>query len=162
MIAASAWHRKCQRAGHRYWVASPEPDPALLHRAQAFARLRGVLAGMGIHVAADAVSQAGLSFLGGAPRSPNLRPGAGPEYSTVRIAEGQYSYTMVTLERLACSRCGRATLERHRMELHHEVSGVEQLGYVEGCSFCDAEGWMFKSHMPSVVAARKLAGKVVP
>lgn len=158
------WQRKRRLLATRrcYWIAHPARDPNLDHRSATFSRLRDALAGMGISLVADAASQAGLTFLGGAGRSPNLRPGAGPDYSTLRIAESQYSYTMVAVERLVCPRCGRATLERHRMEFHHETSGVEDFGYVDGCSFCDRDGWMFAGHMPSVVAARRLAAKVVP
>ena len=160
---AWSWKVGLVRNRRHYWVQHPAPDPALQHRSQAFEHMARIAAGLGVQLSfGQAVSQAGLSFLGGAPRNPNLKPGAGPEYSTVRIAEGEFSYTTIGLQRDYCSRCGRATLERHTMEVHHEASGVTKLGHVEGCSYCDRDGWMFKTHGPWTEAARKRAEKTVP
>jgi hypothetical protein len=110
----------------------------------------------------NAISEAGISFLGGAPRNPNLKPGKGSEYSTIRQAESLYAYTNVYTTRHYCSRCGRDTLERHSLELREPDQPIQIIGYVESCSSCDADSWMFVCHGPRTTAARKRDRKVVP
>src|SRR6188474_3148643 len=155
-----AWRRKARlRRGRRYWVTYPPPDPALFRRSTVFADLRKRF---GLPVASamgDAISAAGLSFLGGAPRNPNLKVAEGSDYSTVKYAESLYAYTMVITEKHYCPRCGRYTLERHQLELRDPDKPYKNLGYVESCSHCDAENWMFKVHGPRTEAARKIARK---
>lgn len=144
----------------RYWVRHPLPDPGIEHRSQVFATLLTKFGyGRGI---AHAVSEAGLGFLGGAPRNPNLATGK-KEYSSVRYAEQQYSYTTIVVTHRYCPRCGRYTQEKHSMELYDaEHSEQYKVGHLKVCSHCDREHWMFTSRMPTSVAMRQMRARSVP
>ena len=144
----------------RYWVRHPLPDEALQHRSQVFSTLLSKWGyGQGI---ADAVSNAGLGFLGGAPRNPDLS-GKGAAYSTVRYAEQQYNYATVVVTQSYCSRCGRYTSEKHSLELV-DVENQERLkvGHLKKCKYCDRSHWLFVSHMPSSVSMRTMRARSVP
>jgi hypothetical protein len=145
-----------------YKVSRPPRDPALDHRSDIFARLIRRYGGGMAGVVGDAASNAGLSFLGGAPRNPNLRPGAGREYSTVRYAEQEYAYTVVTIDSRYCAGCGRYTLERHTLGLRAPGQQDEKVGHVEVCATCNREHWMFRSQMPSNRARREMLARYVP
>lgn len=109
----------------------------------------------------EAVSNSGLSFLGGATRNPKLKVGTGSDYSHVREVSKYYGYTWISVERKYCFDCRRPTLERHTMELRSPQGTPTKIGYVEACSICDKDMWLFTGHMPKVVAARKRQTKVV-
>lgn len=144
---------------HRYWVRRPLPDRSIEHRSQVFAHLLARFGfGQGI---ANAVSEAGLGFLGGAPRNPNLATGR-KEYSHVRYAEQQYSYTTIVVTHRYCPRCGRYTQEKHSMELYDaDLNQQYKVGHLRVCSHCDREHWMFVSHMPKSVAMRQMRARTV-
>ena len=143
----------------KYLVQRPTPDPDLEHRSQVFAKLLLKFGyGRGI---ADAVSNAGLSFLGGAPRNPDLSTGK-PEYSTIRYAEKQYSYTTIVVTHRYCPRCGRFSEEKYSLELVNMNDEHVKVGHVRVCSHCDKEHWMFVSRMPGSVAMRQMRARSVP
>ena len=144
----------------RYWVRHPLRDPAIEHRSQVFATLLIKMGyGQGI---AGAVSNADLGPLGGAPRNPNLATGK-KEYSSVRYAEQQYSYTTIVVTHRYCPRCGRYTQEKHSMELYDAEHGEQyKVGHLKVCSHCDREHWMFVSRMPTSVAMRHQRARSVP
>jgi hypothetical protein len=111
---------------------------------------------------ADAVSNAGIGFLGGAPRNPDLSTGK-PEYSTVRYAEKQYNYTTVVVTHRYCPRCGHFSEEKHTLELvNSEENQRTKVGHVRACAYCDKDHWLFVSHMPSSVAMRTMRARSTP
>lgn len=143
-------------------VKRPTRNPDLDHRSDVFNRLIATFGGSIAGQLGEAASQAGLSFLGGAPRNPNLKPGAGPEYSTVRYAEQEYAYTVVTVDSRYCPGCGRYTLERHTLGLRAPGQTDQKVGHVEVCATCSREHWMFKSQMPSNKKRRAELARYVP
>jgi hypothetical protein len=109
----------------------------------------------------EAISDAGLGVLGGPPRNPNLKPGKGSDFSTVRQAEYAYPRTNVQVDVDLCPVCGLNKLETHTIQ----NVGVEEdygvVGSVRMCAECSKESWLFKSHMPSTVAARERDKRIV-
>jgi hypothetical protein len=142
----------------RYWVHRPEPDPALQHRSQVFARVLSSFGfGQGI---AHAVSNSDIGFLGGAPRNPDLSA-KGRAYSTVRYAEQEYAYTVVVVSNHYCPRCGRYTVEKHSMELRDSRRPAVKIGHVKKCNHCDRESWLFSSQMGRARTMRAMREKSV-
>ncbi len=136
-----------------------EADPAWLaaHSSDTFQRLRRrtrLLGGLG-----DAMSNAELGPFGGAPRKPQLKIGT-KEYSVVRYADHHLSYTVIQVDPVVCRRCGAAMAERHLIA--RMTDGVRSpVGSVRMCRNCQAESWMFRSHMPATRRARQWGRKVV-
>lgn len=98
---------------------------------------------------ADAVSTAGLPFLGGAPRNPPLAVGDS-EYSVVRYAEGQYAYTRVSRTKQWCPDCSRKRVEVFHFQLVAEDGAHASLGNYGVCHGCNPTHWLFESHMNTV------------
>ena len=121
------------------------------------------LEGAGYPRIAIAVANADLGFLGGAPVNPNLKPGQGPDYSTVRHAEGLYTFTMIHIAQVTCRKCHRVLeAERHDFTVHHEHHGIETIGHVIVCHHCEPDSPLFGfSHMPRAIARRKMLAKNV-
>lgn len=132
-----------------------EADDAWLaaHSSDTFARIRAYLSPL--VGPADALSQSPVSaILGGAPRNPVLRV-RDIQAEHVRYAEQRYAYTTVTVTRSLCRRCGDVVQQIYRLARVDEAGRRDEWGSVRACGRCDAESWMFKSHMPSAVALRK-------
>jgi len=109
---------------------------------------KGMFTGVSFPVM-DAASQAGLSFLGGAPRNPNLLPGEGSEYSVVRTAEGEFAFTKITRSKVVCNQCGRQTLVAENVNFVDDTGTWHDMGQVAACSRCDSDHWFFTKHLVS-------------
>jgi hypothetical protein len=107
-----------------------------------------------------AFADAQLGPYAGAPRYPTLKL-QDKVYSHVRYALRGYSYTSVQVELIGCPRCGYQLLEEHSLVLHRADGAAVTLGRVRMCRRCHREAWLFTSHMPSILAARKRDSRVV-
>jgi hypothetical protein len=141
-VADEGWRTEADDA----WLAT--------HRSGWFNRFRR-LGGVG-----DAVSQADLGILGGAPRQPPLNLG-GRSYAVIRRAEHQYAHTRVLILHRRCRQCGRQLVEVHRVVLVNADGTRRRVGEVRMCRRCQADSWLFFSRMPAVCRAREMARKVV-
>ena len=95
----------------------------------------------------EAMVDSGLSFLGNAPRNPNLMPGEGPEYSTIKYAEGEYAYTNVAKSTSRCERCSRRRMITFNVEFVVDNGQHLLLGNVAACKVCDRDHWIFTQHV---------------
>lgn len=139
------------------WRVEADDDWLAAHSSDTFQRLRRrtrLLGGLG-----DAMSNAELGPFGGAPRKPQLKVGS-KEYSVVRYADHHLSYTVIQVDPVVCRRCGAAMAERHLIA--RMADGVRSpVGSVRVCRNCQAESWLFRSHMPATRRARQWGRKVV-
>lgn len=139
------------------WRIEADPEWLATHSSDTFQRLRRrtrLLGGLG-----DATSNAELGPFGGAPRRPQLKIGS-KEYSVVRYADHHLSYTVIQVDPVVCRRCGASMAERHLIA--RMTDGVRTpVGSVRMCRNCQAESWMFRSHMPATRRARRWGRKVV-
>lgn len=139
------------------WRIEADAEWLAAHSSDTFQRLRRRTRLMG--GLADAMSNAELGPLGGAPRRPTLRIGR-KEYSYVRFADHHLSYTVIQVDPVVCRRCGTAMAERHLVSRLTE--GVRTtVGSVRMCRNCQSEAWLFHSHMPTTRRARVWGRKVV-
>jgi hypothetical protein len=131
-----------------------EADDAWLvsHRSTILAQFRRRF--RGLSGLAGSVSQAELGPFGGAPRNPRLRIG-GKAYAVVRYAHHRIAYTAVLVDLHRCRFCGHRFAETHRIQVVREAGGRVVVGAVQLCRRCQADSWMFRSHMPTAVAARR-------
>jgi len=148
--AAVCHHRQVSTPEH--WRVEADDQWHAAHRSTFFKRRRSRLAG--------AISLAELGPFGGAPRRPTLKL-TDKDYSHVRYAERYFSYTTIQIDLLECRICGNRLLEQHRLLLRGENGSHRALGRVRKCRRCDKESWLFTSHMPTVLAARRRQTKVV-
>jgi len=123
------------------------------HRSAFFKRRRRSAIG-------GAFSLAELGPFGGAPRNPRLKI-IDKDYSHVRYAERAYSHTIVQVELFDCRICGYRLLEEHRLLTWTQDGVVRMVGSIRRCRRCHRESWLFTSHMPAVVKARRRDAKVV-
>jgi hypothetical protein len=129
------------------------------HSGDVFARIRRVF--HPLTGGADAVSHSVLGgILGGTPRNPDLKV-RGVQAEQVRYAEKLYAYTTVAVELNACRRCEGVLEERHRLLLVDVHGGRTQVGSTRKCRSCDADSWMFTSHMPSARRRHREHARVV-
>jgi hypothetical protein len=139
------------------WRVEADDEWLATHSSDTFQRLRRrtrLLGGLG-----DAMSNAELGPFGGAPRKPQLKVG-GKDYSVVRYADHHLSYTVIQVDPVVCRRCGAAVAERHLIA--RMADGVRStVGSVRMCRNCQAESWLFRSHMPATRRARRWGRKVV-
>jgi hypothetical protein len=134
------------------WRTEADDQWHAAHRSTFFKRHRSRLF--------DAVSHAELGPFGGAPRRPKLKL-EGKEYSHVRYVDRHFSYTTIQVDLLLCPTCGYQMMEQHRL-LMRSAEGVEvAIGQLRRCRRCDKESWLFTSHMPAIIAARRRDAKVV-
>lgn len=99
----------------------------------------------------SAISEADLpGWLAGPKRRPNLKPGKGSEFSTVRSVEQGYAYTQIQVNETRCPKCG-SRVEEHTINNIDGDQGRHYVGTVRMCTKCQADSWMFKSHMPSLL-----------
>lgn len=141
--------RQWRTEGDDAWLAD--------HRSETFIRLRRRLPGQVGRAFADSV-------LGGTLFSPRRNPQLklDSRYTEqIRYAERQYSYTAVHVTMHRCRACGGRRLIRHRISLVATDGRRTLVGELAGCLRCNADGWMFRSRMPSVVAFRSRNYKVV-
>ena len=128
------------------------------HRSANFERLRRRLRRLGAF--GDALSNAELGPLGGAPRKPSLKIG-GKAYAVVRYVEHRISYTTISIDLDRCRRCGRRLVERHQLIRVGPNGRRVIVGAIRGCRHCESSSWMFRSHMPSTIRARRRDRKAV-
>jgi hypothetical protein len=134
------------------WRTEADDEWHAAHRSTFFKRRRSRLF--------SAVADAELGPLRGAPRNPRLKlPDQG--YSHLRYAERHYAYTAVQIDLLQCRVCGHRLLERHRLIAWSQAGTVRLFGSVQQCRRCHRESWLFTSHMPATVGARRRDTKVV-
>jgi hypothetical protein len=140
-------------------VSTPEPwrieaddQWHATHRSMFFKRRRSRLA--------DSISNAQLGPLAGAPRRPTLKL-TDKDYSYVRYAERLFSYTIIQIDLLDCRVCGHPLLEQHRLLMRAADGSERTVGHIRRCRQCHKEAWLFTSHMPATVAARRRDAKVV-
>lgn len=110
---------------------------------------------------AGAVSHADTGPYAGAPRDPSLRLDDEREYSTVRYATGQVTYTTTRSNPAACPRCGQRLVESHEIEYASGDDTVASIGSVRTCRGCEADSWRLRSEMPAASRARDSASKHV-
>jgi hypothetical protein len=139
------------------WRIEADDEWLAAHSSDTFQRLRRrarLLGGL-----ADAMSNAELGPFGGAPRRPALRIGR-KDYSVVRYADHHLSYTVIQVDPVVCRRCGALMAERHLVSRLSD--GIRTtVGAVRMCRNCQAEAWLFHSHMPTTRRARARGRKVV-
>jgi hypothetical protein len=140
------------------WRVEADDEWLAAHSSDNLARLRRRLSAFGRFN--DAISQAELGPLGGAPRNPKLKIG-GKAYSVVRHAERWISYTVITVSLETCRRCRGRLAEAHRLTRVDHRGGREVVGTVRMCRRCQADAWLFFSRMPATTRARRRARKVV-
>ena len=142
------------------WRTEADEEWLARHRSNRFARIRRLLgrAGFGL---ADAVSQAELGPLGGAPRKPKLKTDDA-EYSVIRpVAHGIAHMTIAAaMDPERCRRCGRA-VEVHGMTRVGPDGERVNIGSIQECPHCGADSWQLRSHMPGVERFRRQARKTV-
>jgi hypothetical protein len=136
----------------RSWRVEADDEWHAEHRSAFFKRRRSKLF--------DAVSHAELGPFGGAPRRPTLKL-TDKDYSHVRYAERHFSYTAIQIDLLECRVCGHRMLEQHRLLMRAADGSEFAIGHVRKCRRCHKESWLFTSHMPATVAARRRDAKVV-
>ena len=141
----------------RQWRVEADDEWLASHSSDTFQRLRRrtrLLSGLG-----EAMSNAELGPLGGAPRRPRLTIG-GRAYSVVRYVQHVYSYTVIQVDPIRCDRCGCDVAERHHIQY---VRGGEHMpiAAVRMCRRCQADAWLFHSRMPAARKARAIGRKVV-
>jgi hypothetical protein len=139
------------------WRIEADDEWLAAHSSTTFQRLRRrtrLMAGL-----ADAMSNSELGPFGGAPRRPVLKIGS-KAYSVVRYADHHLSYTVIQVDPVECRRCGAAMAERHLVGRYS--GGLRTtVGAVRMCRNCQAEAWLFHSHMPTTRRARAWGRKVV-
>ncbi len=139
------------------WRIEADDEWLAAHSSDTFQRLRRrtrLLTGLG-----DALSNAELGPFGGAPRRPALKVG-GKAYSVVRYVDHHLSYTVIQVDPEVCRRCGAAVAERHLVGRVRDGVRVT-VGAVRMCRNCQAEAWLFHSHMPAARRARVRSRRVV-
>jgi hypothetical protein len=135
-----------------HWRIEADDQWHAAHRSTFFKRRRSRLA--------DAISHAELGPFGGAPRRPQLKL-TDRGYSHVRYAERHFAYTAIQIDLLECRVCGHRLLEQHRLVMRAQDGSERMVGRVRKCRRCHKESWLFTSHMPAVLAARRRGAKVV-
>jgi hypothetical protein len=139
------------------WRVEADDEWLATHTSNTFQRLRGrsrLLRGL-----AEAISNADLGPLGGAPRRPQLKIG-GRAYSVVRYVQHVYAYTVIQVDPVRCDRCGCDVAEQHHIKYvrrgeHRSIAAVRM------CRSCQADAWLFHSRMPAATKARAIGRKVV-
>lgn len=134
------------------WRTEADDEWLAAHRSTILAQFRKrfrALSGL-----AGAVSQAEMGPYGGAPRNPRLRIG-GKAYAVVRYAHHRITYTAVLVDLHRCRSCGRRFAETHRVQVVREAGGRVVVGAVKMCRRCQGSSWMYRSHMPTAVAAQR-------
>jgi hypothetical protein len=134
------------------WRAEADDDWHAGHRSTFFKRRRSRWA--------EAISNAELGPFAGAPRRPQLKI-TDRGYSHVRYAERHFSYTTIQIDLLECRICGHRLLEQHRLMMRSADGSEYSVGHVRKCRNCHKESWLFTSHMPATLAARRRDAKVV-
>ena len=134
------------------WRVEADDQWHAAHRSTFFKRRRSRLV--------NAISNAELGPFGGAPRRPTLKL-TDKDYSHVRYAERHFAYTSIQVDLLECRGCGYLLLEQHRLLLRAADGTGRLVGHVRKCRRCHKESWLFTSHMPNTVAARRRDAKVV-
>jgi hypothetical protein len=139
------------------WRIEADDEWLATHSSDTFQRLRRrsrLLRGL-----AEAMSNAELGPLGGAPRRPQLKVG-GRAYSVVRYAEHHYSYTVIQVDPVRCDLCGCEVAEQHTIR-YLGVGIRVPIASVRMCRSCQADAWLFHSRMPAARRARAIGRKVV-
>jgi hypothetical protein len=139
------------------WRVEADDEWLAAHSSDTFHRLRRrtrLMAGLG-----EALSNAELGPFGGAPRRPVLKIG-GKAYSFVRYADHHLTYTVIQVDPVVCRRCGAEVAERHRVQYVRGDTRIS-VATVQMCRGCQAESWLFHSHMPAAEQARTIGRKVV-
>lgn len=140
------------------WRTEADDEWLSTRRSDTMARVRRMVPGFGWM--ADAVSQAELGPLGGAPRKPKLK-NEDKEYSVVKPVEQLVSYTTVHLvDPQMCHRCGRPVETLGLAQVSQDGERTTA-GSVRQCRHCGADSWMLRSRMPAVERARRTARKTV-
>ncbi|GAA5192838.1 hypothetical protein GCM10023322_53290 [Rugosimonospora acidiphila] len=141
------------------WRIEADDEWLAAHSSDSFARLRHRFRGIG--GMGEAVSNAELGPFGGAPRKPETRIHR-KTYAVVRYAERRVAYTTIHVDVRPCPRCRRRlALVLQRIVFVRERGGRLMVGTVRMCRYCQADSWMFRSHMPSAARARRRGYKVV-
>jgi hypothetical protein len=144
----------------RAWRGEADDEWLTTHRGDTFATLRGFLQPfIGTRIG-DAVSRSEIAgVLLSPPRNPPL--GRPSRTEQVRYAEQHYAYTTIQVDLALCRICGSRLLERHRVWLVPGNGLRRTIGEVRMCRSCQADSWMFHSHMLSAAYARSRGSKVV-
>ena len=142
----------------RGWRVEADDEWFATHSSDTFAQLRRRMRGFGR--TGDAISQADLGPLAGAPRNPRLKIG-GKDYSFVRYVERHMAYTVMVIDLERCRVCDRKMLEVHRLRRVREDGSYRTIGSVRMCRSCQSTSWLFHSRMPTVRRARARTRKVV-
>jgi hypothetical protein len=140
------------------WRREADDDWLAAHRSTNFERLRRrvrMLGGL-----AEAMSNAELGPLAGAPRRPRLKIG-GKTYAMVRYTTHHIAYTTIHVDPGLCRRCGQQLVEVHRIVYARGEDARTTVGTVRTCRRCQGDSWMSLSRMPSVTRARRVARKIV-
>lgn len=66
------------------------------------------------------------------------------------------AHTQIELDPDVCPVCGNETMVTHTLSRWDNAEKRYVTGSMKKCSECDREHWLFTSHMPRAVAARKL------
>lgn len=140
------------------WRTEADDEWLSTRRSNALDRLRHLIPGLG--GLADAVSNAELGPLAGAPRKPKLK-NEDKDYSVVRPVEQLVSYTTVhVVDPQVCRRCGRPVETLALAQVDQDGERITA-GSVRQCRHCGADSWMLRSRMPAVERARRTARKTV-
>ena len=135
---------------HPEWQQEADEEFLSQHRSDVFGRIRRLL-GM---AAADAISQSEIpGVIGGAPRNPNLRPGAGPDHST-HISVETVAHTEIVVTDISCPRCG-GPAQQTEMLTKSADQQANTTGTLTVCPACNPGHWSVESNMPSVRAGRE-------
>jgi len=108
----------------------------------------------------QAFANAELGPFGGPARNPRLKLES-KGYTHIRYALRVYQHTTIQVELLDCRVCGSRLVEEHRLVLRHTDGSEFTMGRVRMCRRCDRGAWLFTSHMPSVLAARRIGARTV-
>lgn len=145
-------------SGDGTWRVEADDAWHAAHSSDTFARLRRRFRGSSRF--GDAVSNADLGPLAGAPRNPRLKIG-GREYSYVRYVEHRIAYTIIVIDLERCRICDRKMVEVHRLRKVADDGGMLTVGSVRMCRSCQSTSWLFHSRMPATNRARARTRKVV-
>jgi hypothetical protein len=157
-VGVAEWQTGTVAAQDDSWRVEADDEWLDRHRSETMAGFRRRFSR--IMTAGDAVSNAELGPFSGAPRNPQLRV-VNSRYSVVRHVVAVYAYTSIQVMLEFCRDCGRPTQEAHHAMTIRSDGVRLSLGAVRRCRSCAGDSWLFRSHMPSTVKARRLAAKTV-
>src|SRR5207249_3701247 len=140
------------------WRVEADDEWLAEHSSANFERVRRRF--RGISRFAEAVGNAEWGPFGGAKSKPQLKIG-GKAYSVVRYVHQRITYTSVSVELDHCWSCGYPLEERQELTCVGEEGERVVVGAVRTCRRCQSDSWIFRSRMPAVNRARKVARRVV-